>query len=251
MTVVRDTHHEAAEAPDAKDGWPDDNVALARLLTDRSSCRAFRPDPVPRETTERMLQLAQRSATWCNTQPWQVIVTEGEATERFRRALLARATKSVPPSVADQEPDLSFPTAYSGVYQERRREVAWQLYESVGVAYGDRAASARQTLRNFELFDAPHALIITSPTELGVYGAIDCGLYLQALLLAAESLRLGMVAQAALASYGPSVREFFGLSDNRLVVAGCSFGYSDEQHPANSFRSRRAPLGAAVRWEAS
>jgi nitroreductase len=46
-------------------------------------------------------------------------------------------------------------------------------------------------LRNFQPFDAPHTLIIISPRELGDYGAIDCGLFIQVLLLAAESPGLG------------------------------------------------------------
>ncbi|MFZ0140221.1 MAG: hypothetical protein WAL70_03985 [Aeromicrobium sp.] len=56
------------------------------------------------------------------------------------------------------------------------RESGWQLYDAVGVAKGDREASALQMLRNFEFFGAPHAAIITTDAELVVYGAIDCGL---------------------------------------------------------------------------
>ena len=40
--------------------------------------------------------------------------------------------------------DFPFPERYEGVYQDRRRECAWQLYDSVGIARGDRAASAEQ-----------------------------------------------------------------------------------------------------------
>ena len=47
----------------------------------------FLPEPVPRAVIERILALAQRTASWCNCQPWQVAVTEGAATERLRQAL--------------------------------------------------------------------------------------------------------------------------------------------------------------------
>lgn len=232
------------------DRWPTDAQALARLLAGRYSCRGYRDTPVPAATIERMLELAQLSASWCNSQPWQVIVTSGEGTERFRNALYAAAEVALQSgdSVSGSDADFAFPAAYTGAYRERRRDVGWQLYESVGVTAGDRSSSTRQMMQNFRLFDAPHALIITSERDLGVYGAIDCGLYVQALLLAAQSLGLGMIPQAALAAYAPLIRAHFGLPENRMVILGASFGYADPDHPANGFRSRRAGLGEVVRW---
>jgi len=116
------------------------------------------------------------------------------------------------------------------------------------VDYGDRIASGKQTLENFRLFGAPHALIVTSERDLGAYGAIDSGLYVGSVLLAAQSLGLGMIPQAALATYAPLMREHFDIPENRMIVVGASFGYSDTAHPANGFRSRRAPIAEAVRW---
>ncbi len=57
-----------------------------------------------------------------------------------------------------------------------------------------------------------------------------------------------MIPQAALAGYGSLMREHFNLPDNRVIVLGCSFGWPAEDHPANSFRSRRAKLEDAVQW---
>jgi nitroreductase len=227
--------------------WAPENIALADLLRRRRSCRGFRPDQVPRPIIERMLDLAQHSASWCNTQPWQVSVTSGAGTERFRRALMEEVRRRASEGFGEA-PDFPFPVNYSGAYRDRRRKVAWQLYEQTGVIRGDRVGSAVQAMRNFQLFDAPHALIITSPRDLGVYGAIDCGLYIQALLLAAESLGLGIIAQAALAGHAEFIREYFDHGDDRMVVASCSFGYADKGHPANGFRAHREPTSSAVRW---
>src|SRR5439155_27007925 len=101
---------------------PDTDV-LQRLLDGRWSCRGFASDPVPRSMIEQLLDLARRSPSWCNTQPWHVHVTEGEGTERFREALSAQAAS------AELAPDFPFPGRYTGVYQERRRECGFQLYE--------------------------------------------------------------------------------------------------------------------------
>lgn len=231
------------------DGMTQDAAVLSRLLASRYSCRGYKPEPVPRPVIATMLSIAQHTASWCNSQPWQVIVTEGEGTERFRKELYGQALADAQAGGApDMKADFDFPYAYTGVYKERQREVGWQLYESVGIQYGDRVASGQQMLENFRLFGAPHALIVTSERDLAQYGAIDCGLYIGSLLLAAEALGIGMIPQAALAGYSALMREHFALPDNRVIVLGCSFGWPLGDHPANSFRSRRAKLDDVVTW---
>jgi hypothetical protein len=110
----------------------EDAELVARLLAARFSCRAFRPDPVPEADILRLLNAAQLSASWCNTQPWQVTITSGAGTERFREAVFEHASNN-PPRVAD----FDLPS-YEGVYRDRRRSAGWRLYESVGIGRGDR-----------------------------------------------------------------------------------------------------------------
>jgi len=217
-------------------------AVLNGLLAERHSCRAFLADPVPREVQERLLQMAQRTASWCNSQPWQVHITEGAATGRLRDALLAA------PPVGESGSDFPWPREYRGVYLERRRECGFALYDSVGIARGDREASARQAQENFRLFGAPHVAIVTSDEALDVYGAIDCGAYVANFLLAAASLGVATIPQAALASRSQQLRKFFALADDRRVVCGISFGYADTAHPANAFRTGRATVSAAAAW---
>ncbi|HYW04428.1 MAG TPA: nitroreductase [Gammaproteobacteria bacterium] len=217
--------------------------ALEALLADRYSCRGFRADPVARATIERILAIAQHTASWCNAQPWRVAITGGEETGRFREALYAYAAGGAAPG-----PDFDFPRQYTGVYRQRRRECGFQLYEAVGVARGDREAGNRQRLENFRFFGAPHLAIVTTEADLGVYGAVDCGAYVSNFMLAARSLGVASIAQAALAVYPDFIRDWFDLPPERLVVCGLSFGYEDRTHPANAFRTTRAPLGEVVTW---
>ena len=209
-------------------------------MTGRRSCRAFLPEPVDRDTVEAILQLAQRTASWCNTQPWQVIVTAGEETGRFRAALAAAAT--TPGAFDLDEP------SYHGTFLERRRAAAWQLYNAVGVVRGDQDGSRRQTLRNYHLFGAPHVAIITSDRALGSYGVLDCGDFIQAFLLAAEAFGVATIAQASIASHAGLVRTHFSLPDDRIVICGISFGLADSTDPANGFTAARASLSEAVSW---
>jgi nitroreductase len=216
--------------------------SLRTLLERRHSVRAFLTDPVPRSLIAQALETAGRSPSWCNTQPWQVIVTEGEGTEEFRAAL-RRARGSQAPA-----PDFAFPARYANEYRQRRLDTALQLYDAVGIVRGDRVASAQQTAKNFELFGAPHVLLVTTEEDLGVYGAVDCGIFVGSLLLALESLGVGAVPQAALAAFSPLIREHFKLAATRKLVCAISVGWEDRRHPVNGFRTERAPTKDFVTW---
>jgi len=208
---------------------------LEQLLAKRYSCRGFLERPVDEDTIARLLAMAQRSPSWSNVQPWKLIVTRGLATERFREALYAEAARG-----GGGNCDFAPPSAYNGEYQVRRKECGLALYQAVGVARGDRVASAKQGLENFRFFGAPHVAIVTSDAALGVYGAVDCGAYVANFMLAASSLGIATIAQAAMALHADFIREYFGLPADRKIVCGISFGYEDSNHPANSFRTSRA-----------
>ncbi|MEV3964202.1 nitroreductase [Nocardia sp. NPDC050193] len=214
----------------------DESSMLESLLNRRHSCRAFDDRPVPDDVIERMFDLARRTASWCNAQPWQVIVTAGAGTDRFRTALTRKVAEG------EGSYDIEPPTEYRGVYRERRRSSGFALYESLDIARDDRPRRIAQAMENYRFFGAPHVAIVTSPAELGPYGYIDCGGFIANLLLAAESLGLGIIAQGAIANYSNVVRDHFDIPADRRIVCGISFGYPDRDHPVNTFRTDRAPL---------
>lgn len=214
---------------------------LRSLLDERHSCRAFQSTPLAREDIVRVLDAAQRTASWCNAQPWQVYIASGPRLERLRAALQAAASDA-------PTPDLPWPRAYEGVYRERRRDCAMALYAAVGIAPGDRAASARQASENFSFFGAPHLAIVTANDALGTYGAIDCGAYVANFLLAAQALGIGAIPQAAVVAHPAALRDHLAIPPDRRVVCGISFGRADASHPANGFRTTRAPTEDCVVW---
>jgi nitroreductase len=165
------------------------------------------------------------------------VIASGAAKERFRTAIYGEAS-----SGAREDGDFSFPREYRGVYLERRRESGFQLYNTLGIARGDKAAYARQALENYNFFGAPHVAIIHTDEALGIYGAIDCGAYVGNFLLAAQALGLGAIAQAALARHSGLIRRHFRLGDDRRVVCGISFGFPDLDHKINAYRTSRASV---------
>ena len=144
--------------------------------------------------------------------------------------------------------DFTPPREYTGIYLERRRESGFQLYNTLGIARGDRKAYARQALENYNFFGAPHVAIIHTDEALGIYGAIDCGAYVGNFLLAAQALGLATIPQAALARHSGLIRRHFGLGNDRRVVCGISFGFPDRDNKINSYRTSRAGIAETVRF---
>ena len=212
------------------------NSDLATVLRTRHSCRAFRRKAVPEATIRRIVADARHAPSWCNAQPWQLTVTRGKQTDRFR-AMLQQAMASGAPN-----PDMPWPESYPGAHGARRRACGYQLYEAAGIARDDREARTAQSLRNFDLFDAPHVAIVSSEAALGPYGALDCGGFVMAFLLAAEARGVATIAQASVSAYPDAIRAHFGLPDTRLILCAVSFGFADRDHTANSFRTERAEV---------
>jgi nitroreductase len=213
--------------------------AFDRIARSRWSCRDYRPDQVGAELLKEILDVAQTTASWCNTQPWQIEMTRGRATTEFIEALaVARADPS-------DMPDFEWPE-YEGIYLQRRRESGFQLYEALGISRHDKVRRDEQADKNFKLFGAPHVAIVTTDARLGVYGAIDCGGWVANFMLAAKSRGVASIAQASLARYPNFIRRHFSLDRNRLVVCGISFGFPDEASLANAYRTSRASVDQAV-----
>lgn len=145
-------------------------------------------------------------------------------------------------------PELLDPETYTGERLARRRQAGFALYGALGIVREDREARARQHLENFRFFGAPHVVVITVAAELREYGAVDIGAYIATLLLAAESMGLASIPQAAPALYAPVLREALDIPVDERIVATVALGYEDTDAAANAFRVPRARLEENVRF---
>lgn len=218
----------------------DEAETLCGLMMARRSCRAFRPQAVPDDVIARIVDSARHTPSWNNVQPWDLIVTRPAETARFRAVLLAAYDSGTPGA------DLAWPEGYPGELGERRRACGYALYEAAGIARDDKPARARQTRRNFELFDAPHVAVLHIPRVLGPYGALDAGGFLTAFMLAATARGVATIAQAAIAAYPDMIRHHFGLHKDRVILCGVAFGYADETAPVNRYRTARRAAGCIL-----
>ena len=224
-----------------KDGDQMTDIQVLNTIMDRRfSCRGFLDTSVDRKVIDAIVATAQKVPSWCNSQPWQLHLLSSRARDQLSAGLLQAAQDG------QEAPDIAFPERYSGAYKHRRSVCGWQLYDAVGVKKGDRDGSIRQMMENYRFFGAPHVAIISTPRELGAYGALDCGAFVTAFTLAASAHGVATIPQAAVAGKAAIVRDVIGLDAARDVLCAISFGYADPDHPANAFRTERAGLDEVV-----
>ncbi len=206
------------------------------VMRQRKSVRAFRPDAVPRTLVEEVLEIAGTAPSNSNTQPWHVHVLAGEHKQSLSQALLqAHADNSVPPFA-------HFPEALPQACAARQDDFGKRYYGVLGIDRADGAARARQTARNFVFFDAPVGLVFTMDGQLHKHSWLDCGLFVQNVMLAAVARGLASCPQVSFAGYTPVIAAQLKLPPGRVVVCGMSLGYADETAALNELAMPREPI---------
>lgn len=214
--------------------------AVDEVMAGRHSIRAYLPTPVERPVIEDILRIAARAPSGTNTQPWHVYVITGAALDR----LLAAVCK-----VYDADPDHheeTYEDVYSGrnlePYLSRKRALGKALYGLMGIAKGDTAAMLAQRRRNFRFFDAPVGLLFTIDRSFGHGSWMDCGMFLQSVMLAARARGLDTCPQAYWVEYESVVAKEIGWPENQRLISGMALGYADPAAPENRLVSERAGL---------
>ncbi len=203
-------------------------AAFSTVVRERRSLRAFLPEPVAAPVLAEVFELAQRTPSNCNTQPWVVHVASGTTLARLREVLPERFARG------ELSLDYPYEGKYAGVYRERQFAAAHALYAAAGIAREDRAGRDAQFMRNFRFFDAPHVAFLFMPEGFGLREAADVGMYAQTLLLALAAHGLGACPQTSLGFLADAVRERLDIEADLKLLFGISFGYPDPDAPVNA-----------------
>jgi nitroreductase len=206
-------------------------------IAGRRSVRAFLPDPVARETVERILDIAARAPSGTNMQPWRAHVLAGVAREKLCAAVLASHDAH-----AGGTPEYRYyPEKFFEPYLSHRRKVGWDMYALLGIERGEGERMHAQHGRNFVFFDAPVGIIFTIDRRLEIGSWLDYGMFLQNVMIAARAFGLETCPQAAFASHHAVVAREFGLDPQEMVVCGMALGREDRSAPINALRTERVP----------
>jgi nitroreductase len=234
---------------------PDAETTLSHAIRARRSIRDFLPTPIPQDVLDAVLQDANQSPSWSNTQPYRIAVASGAVRDRLQADLTHRFDQgmaaqrggwwgklkllAIPGAMPDGDYKVNF--EYPAALQPRRRSTGHGLYALLGIGRKDHAAREAQMRRNFEFFGAPTAIFVFVHSGLREFSVLDAGIFLQTLMLSAHARGLGTCAQGALATWGGPVRAAFDVPKDYKLICGVSIGYPSA-HAVNGFNPGRGAV---------
>jgi nitroreductase len=213
---------------------------VTQAVLHRTSIRAFRPDPVPERTVREILEIASRSPSGGNLQPWRVYAIAGKRLDELRTLIRDRLAKD--PDADEHEYDV-YPPRLWDPFRRRRFECGEDLYATIGVKREDREGRIAQFARNFDFFGAPVGLFFCLDRKLGPPQWSDLGMFMQTVMLLAVERGLDTCAQEAWSRWARTAAAFLQLPEDHLLFSGMALGFRDPAAPINELRTRREPLG--------
>lgn len=230
------------------------------VLRERRSIRQFKQDPVSDELIQSLLEQALASPSSSNTQPYRIAVATGEIRNELKQQLSrkflnanainrsAMPLKLIKGVLSNDLPDGDFKpnNQYPKELKKRASECGHGLYSTLGIARQDIRSRDQQMLRNFEFFDAPVAIFLFIQERLGVYSALDGGIFLQSLMLAATNMGLGTCTQGALGLWSSPIKKLFDVPKDYKLICGLSLGYPDPEHAINRFQPHKRSIDELI-----
>jgi nitroreductase len=199
------------------------------LVKKRRSFRRFKPDPVPKEIVEKVLEAARHSPSAGNSQPWEFVVVQDDATKRSLTQSITSGYKKL------KKTD---PNWY--------RAVAVQPYLATApvliVVCGDRR------LQKTYPAHLPREVLLRQSLAISIY----------TLQLAAASLGLATAwATMQTELRETQIRKLLGIPDVYIVDHIIPLGYPDEEkeksekalRPVRERASSRRELAEIVHYE--
>ena len=213
---------------------------LLKAIQERKSIRAFRTDPVPKETIEEILRLAIHAPSAINLQPWEFQVLMGEEKERLSRSLIK-------------------------AYLEKQISCGPGTVKPLPRTFGRRGAKTLEGMKPFldemrvqadpfinegscNFYGAPVAVLIFQDDSFSKGSYLDIGIVLGYFVLIAHSFGLGTCPIGLITAYGDEIRDLLNIPENKNLVVGAALGYADWERPINRFKSYRENLEKVVRW---
>jgi nitroreductase len=219
-------------------------MEIIEAMRGRASTRAFLEKPVSKEVIESVLEAARWAPSGGNTQPWEVAVVAGESKQKIGD-LIIEAHRSGDRGKADYQ---YYAHRFPEPYQTRRFACGMALYDALGIERADKEARSSQWEKNYHGFGAPVELYFFVDEALEQGSWVDCGMFIQNVMLAARSFGLETCPQAALAEYPDIVRDVLGVPFEKKLICGVALGYPQREASVNAYRTEREGVEGFTKW---
>ncbi len=213
-------------------------------LRQRKSIRAFQKRNIEPEKIQAILAAASHSPSGANMQPWQVAVVTGE-TKKKLQSLIEESFRGEEERNADYQ---YYPTTWKNPYKRRRVHCGRQMYNALDIQRKDKQQRFEQWAANYRSFDAPVMLLFFLDASMQTGSFLDCGIFLQSIMLSALEHGLSTCAQASLSEYPKIIKETLSYPQDSTLVCGMALGYEDTTAAINSYRTPREKVNTFTRF---
>ncbi|MDD3477082.1 MAG: nitroreductase [Sulfurimonas sp.] len=219
---------------------------ITDTIINRSSKRAFLDKPVPREIQEKILKAAAMTPSGANMQPWiTYAISDKDVLKNIGDAIIQKMNSGV----AHDQFIQYYPLEWKPLYKKRRFETGIGLYAHMEVDRKDIEKRTKMWHDNFRWFNAQCVFFVfTDKTMIdGAVGAlIDCGAYMQSIMLIARDFDLESCPQGSTTEFGKVVARVLDVPDNLALLYSVVLGYEDKDAKINSYKPQRADISENV-----
>ena len=219
---------------------------ILEAITTRSSKRAYHSKGVPKEIQEKILKAAGMTPSGANMQPWIVYaISDAKVLKKIGDAIIEKMDAGVENDQFIQY----YPIKWKNPYKKRRLDTGLGLYSLMDVDRKDIQTRTKMWHDNFRWFGASTVFFVFTDKDLidNSQGAlIDCGAYLQSLMLLAQEFGLDTCPQGSTTEFGRVVADVLDVPENLALLYSVVIGYAKEDAKINTYQPARANLGEYV-----
>lgn len=168
---------------------------ILQVIRHRQSVGKVKPDPLPRDVIERLLDAAVQAPNHHRVRPWRFFVISGAARNRLGEIMAE--------SLRQRKPE----TPEEGLAAERAKALRSPVILAIGV---DKPAESK-------VVEIENICATAAAT--------------QNLLLAAEGLGLAAMWRTGPAATDPAVKAFLGLQTDQHIIGFVYIGYPESERP--------------------
>jgi len=219
---------------------------VLEALKNRSSIRAYSDKKISKEILEKILNAAAMTPSGANMQPWITYAISNEDTlSSVGNAIMAKMDEGIENDQFIQY----YPVKWTNPYKKRRIVTGSGLYKLMEVDRKDNETRIQMWKDNFRWFGASTVLFVfTDKANIDeAQGAlIDCGAYMQSLMLAAQEFGIDSCPQGSTTEFGKVVAHTLDTPDNLALLYSVVLGYADKDAKINTYQPKRVPLEESV-----
>ena len=219
---------------------------VLEALKNRSSKRSYTDKKIPKDILEKILNAAGMTPSGANMQPWVTYaISNADTLKKVGSAIIAKMDEGI---MNDQDVQY-YPVKWTNPYKKRRIVTGAGLYKLMEVDRKDNDTRIEMWKDNFRWFGAQTVIFVfTDKANIDeAQGAfIDCGAYMQSIMLAAQDFGIDSCPQGSTTEFGRVVARELDVPENLALLYSVVLGYADSESKINEYQPNKVNLEESV-----